>query len=179
MKTNTGKGKGKMQGDQGKGKGKMKADTGKGKGEAPENRKRRSSEEGGAAVKKQRGGGFRHSQEKRPLLETAQSQRGDRGRGEGDVVPNYHYSCRTHTRGHGALAFEPAPGSAPLKYTWYFSCSRTTTASDGPSGGHSPLRQALLDEVGASGQQGVGASGRVRVSCQKRCVDNESVGDYD
>ncbi len=33
-------------------------------------------------------------------------------------------SCRTHTRGHSALAFEPAPGSAPLKYILYFSCSR-------------------------------------------------------
>ena len=55
-------------------------------------------------------------------------------------------SCRTHTRCHSALAFEPAPGSAPLKYTLYFSCSRTTTASDGPSGGHSPFAQALLDE---------------------------------
>jgi hypothetical protein len=28
----------------------------------------------------------------------------------------------------------------------YFSCSRTTTASDGPSGGHSPFAEALLDE---------------------------------
>jgi hypothetical protein len=55
-------------------------------------------------------------------------------------------SCRTHTRGHSALAFEPAPGSSPLKYTLYFSCSRTTTACDGPSGGHSPFAEALLDE---------------------------------
>jgi hypothetical protein len=58
-------------------------------------------------------------------------------------------SCRTHTRGHSALdllAVEPAPGSAPLKYTLFLSCSRTTTASDGPSGGHSPFAQALLDE---------------------------------
>jgi hypothetical protein len=57
-------------------------------------------------------------------------------------------SCRIakeDPRGHSALAFEPAPGSAPLKYTLYFSCSRTTTASDGPSGGHSPFAQALLD----------------------------------
>ena len=45
-----------------------------------------------------------------------------------------------------ALACEPAPGSAPLKYTILFSCSRTQTASDGPSGGCSPFLQALLDE---------------------------------
>ena len=58
-------------------------------------------------------------------------------------------SCRIaqeDPRGHSALAFEPSPHSAPLKYTLYFSCSRTTTASDGPSGGHSPFAQALLDE---------------------------------
>jgi len=45
----------------------------------------------------------------------------------------------------GALACEPAPESAPLRYTIVFSCSRTTTASDGPSGGHSPFVRALLD----------------------------------
>ena len=55
-------------------------------------------------------------------------------------------SCRTHTRGHSAVTFESTPGSAPLKYTLYFSCTRTTTASDGPSGGHSPFAEALLDE---------------------------------
>jgi len=45
----------------------------------------------------------------------------------------------------GALACEPAPESAPLRYTIVFSCSRTTTASDGPSGEHSPFVRALLD----------------------------------
>jgi hypothetical protein len=45
----------------------------------------------------------------------------------------------------GALAgCEPAPESAPLKYTIVFSCSRTKTASDGPGGGHSPFVSALL-----------------------------------
>jgi hypothetical protein len=54
---------------------------------------------------------------------------------------------RTASRhGHGALALEPAPGSAPLKYTLYFSCSRTTVAFDGPRGGHSLFAQELLDE---------------------------------
>ena len=47
---------------------------------------------------------------------------------------------------NGALACEPAPESAPLKYTIVFSCSRTKTASDGPSGGHSPFVRELLDE---------------------------------
>jgi len=45
----------------------------------------------------------------------------------------------------GALACEPAPESAPLKCKIVFSCSRTTTASDGPSRGHSPFVRALLD----------------------------------
>jgi hypothetical protein len=53
------------------------------------------------------------------------------------------------------LACEVAPGSAPHKYTVFFSCSRTTTASDGPSGGHSPFARALLDAEGGFFAEGV------------------------
>ena len=45
----------------------------------------------------------------------------------------------------GALACEPTLGLAPLKYTIIFSCSRATSASDGPPLGHSPFASALLD----------------------------------
>jgi hypothetical protein len=150
--------------------------------------------------------------------------------------------------------FEPPPDSSPRKYTLYFSCSRTTTASDGPSGGHSPFTHALLDaqhgffaegvtlddgiahvsrslqgsglesqrpirigppdsiprhfcirpspaggdsrrgqcwrrrrtkakETGGCGRAsavaGVGALGRVRASCRKRCVQVEGFGEYE
>jgi hypothetical protein len=56
-------------------------------------------------------------------------------------------SCRktVEDRSRNPVSFEPPPDSSPRKYTLYFSCSRTTTASDGKSGGHSPFTQALLD----------------------------------
>jgi hypothetical protein len=56
-------------------------------------------------------------------------------------------SCRktVEDRSRNPVSFEPPPDSSPRKYTLYFSCSRTTTASDGQSGGHSPFTQALLD----------------------------------
>jgi hypothetical protein len=58
-------------------------------------------------------------------------------------------SCRSTVHDRAArtpINFEPPADSSPRKYTLYFSCSRTRTASDGPSGGHSPFTQALLDE---------------------------------
>ena len=55
----------------------------------------------------------------------------------------------------GALSCEPAPESAPLKYTIVFSCRRTTAASDGPSGGHSPFARALLDATRGIFAEGV------------------------
>jgi len=57
-------------------------------------------------------------------------------------------SCREGLPGadlRGAMACEPNKDAAPLKYTILLSCSRTTTASDGPRGGHSPCASALLD----------------------------------
>ena len=44
------------------------------------------------------------------------------------------------------MKHEPAGGSAPTSYQIIFSCSRTTTALDGPSGGNSPFAKALLNE---------------------------------
>jgi len=57
-------------------------------------------------------------------------------------------SCRCPVDDRAArtpINFEPPADSFPRKYTLYFSCSRTSTASDGLSGGHSPFTQALLD----------------------------------
>ena len=62
-------------------------------------------------------------------------------------------SCRCTVDDRAArnpVNFEPPADSSPRKYTLYFSCSRTRTASDGPSGGHSPFAQALLDAQQAS-----------------------------
>eukprot|EP00802_Teleaulax_amphioxeia_P007103 Tamp_07109.p1 GENE.Tamp_07109~~Tamp_07109.p1 ORF type:complete len:383 (+),score=76.91 Tamp_07109:663-1811(+) len=43
------------------------------------------------------------------------------------------------------LALEPNAEEAPRKYKILFSCSRKTTASDGPSGEHGPFARAMLD----------------------------------
>ena len=48
--------------------------------------------------------------------------------------------------GGGAEKLEPAKGSAPNNYRIVYSCSRATTASDGPSGGNSPFATALVDD---------------------------------
>ncbi len=67
-------------------------------------------------------------------------------------------SCRNAAAGRSIgrdQACQVAPDSAPHKYTVFFSCSRTTTASDGPSGGHSPFARALLDAEGGFFAQGV------------------------
>ena len=45
----------------------------------------------------------------------------------------------------GLQALEPDAKEAPRKYKILFSCSRKTTASDGPSGGHSPFAAAMCD----------------------------------
>jgi hypothetical protein len=81
-------------------------------------------------------------------------------------------SCRNapadRSIGHD-LACEVAPDSAPHKYAVFFSCSRTTTASDGPSGGHSPFAQALLDTE--SGFFAKGVTLRDAISNVSRAVE--------
>jgi len=74
-------------------------------------------------------------------------------------------SCRdalpTRAAVQEALSCEPNKDAAPLKYTILFSCSRSTTASDGSRGGHSPFATALLDPQRGLFAEGVSVSAAV------------------
>ena len=68
------------------------------------------------------------------------------------IVPD---SCRTFmgnaeerlVREVSQIELEAAkPKNAPSNYTIIYSCSRSTAASDGPQGGHSPFASAFLDK---------------------------------
>ena len=57
-------------------------------------------------------------------------------------------ACRVAEMDQATLSssLEPPPGSAPITWALCFSCSRDSSASDGPQGAHSPFAQELLDE---------------------------------
>ena len=57
-------------------------------------------------------------------------------------------ACRVAEMDQATLSasLEPPAASAPKKWSICFSCSRDSTASDGPQGAHSPFAQELLDE---------------------------------
>ena len=64
------------------------------------------------------------------------------------IVPD---SCRTLMGDAGERSVEidleaAKPKNAPSNYTIIYSCSRSTAASDGPQGGHSPFASAFLDK---------------------------------
>ena len=64
-------------------------------------------------------------------------------------------------------SLEPPPASAPKKWALCFSCSRDSTASDGPSGSHSPFAQELLDEDAGIFAAGVPLKGGLEAACRR------------
>jgi hypothetical protein len=69
-------------------------------------------------------------------------------------------ACRVAEMDQATLSssLEPPPGSAPITWALCFSCSRDSTASDGPQGAHSPFAQELLDEKAGIFAAGVPAT---------------------
>ena len=60
------------------------------------------------------------------------------------IVPD---SCRKSIGERSVVDLEAAKfENAPSNYTIIYSCSRSTAASDGPQGGHSPFASAFLDK---------------------------------
>jgi len=60
------------------------------------------------------------------------------------IVPD---SCRKSIGERSVIDLEAAKfENAPSNYTIIYSCSRSTAASDGPQGGHSPFASAFLDK---------------------------------
>jgi len=99
-------------------------------------------------------------------------------------------SCRdalpTRAAVQEALSCEPNKDAAPLKYTILFSCSRSTTASDGSRGGHSPFATALLDPQRGLFAEGVSvrdaidymsnslqARGQTAISLRLECIPSQ------
>ncbi len=74
---------------------------------------------------------------------------------EADMCTFERLSLNNEPQIRSALAFEPPPGSAPRKYAYIFSCSRTEIADDGKRGGTSPWTQAVLHEQRGFFAQGV------------------------
>ena len=65
-----------------------------------------------------------------------------------------------------ALALEPSKDSAPRKWNILFSCSRTATASDGPTNGHSPFASALLHPENGLFAEGVTVNDAISNMCE-------------
>jgi hypothetical protein len=78
-------------------------------------------------------------------------------------------ACRVAEMDQATLSssLEPPPGSAPIKWALCFSCSRDSTASDGPQGAHSPLAQELLDEKAGIFAAGVPHKGGLEEACRR------------
>ena len=71
-------------------------------------------------------------------------------------------------------ALEPDAKEAPRKYKILFSCSRKTTASDGPSGGHGPFAKAMCDA--SSGFFAEGVPLRDAIESVSRAVQSSAGG---
>ena len=71
-------------------------------------------------------------------------------------------------------ALEPDAKEAPRKYKILFSCSRKTTASDGPSGGHGPFAKAMCDA--SSGFFAEGVPMRDAIESVSRAVQSSAGG---
>ena len=78
-------------------------------------------------------------------------------------------SCRVAEMDQATLSasLEPPAASAPKKWSICFSCSRDSTASDGPQGAHSPFAQELLDEKAGIFAAGVPLKGGLDQACQR------------
>jgi hypothetical protein len=78
-------------------------------------------------------------------------------------------ACRVAEMDQATLSssLEPPPGSAPKKWALCFSCSRDSTASDGPQGAHSPFAQELLDEKAGIFAAGVPLKGGLEEACRR------------
>ena len=78
-------------------------------------------------------------------------------------------ACRVAEMDQATLSssLEPPPGSAPISWALCFSCSRDSTASDGPQGAHSPFAQELLDEKAGIFAAGVPLKGGLEEACRR------------
>ena len=100
-------------------------------------------------------------------------------------------ACRVAEMDQATLSasLEPPAASAPKKWSICFSCSRDSTASDGPQGAHSPFAQELLDEkagIFAAGVplkgawkrrgRGCASSTGVRIRCRWDCTVSRRTG---
>jgi hypothetical protein len=80
-------------------------------------------------------------------------------------------ACRVAEMDYATLpsSLEPPSGSAPGTWALCFSCSRDSTASDGPQGAHSPFAQELLDEKAGIFAPGVPLRGGLDQACKRMC----------
>ena len=78
-------------------------------------------------------------------------------------------ACRVAEMDQSTLScsLEPPAASAPKTWALCFSCSRDSTASDGPQGAHSPFAQELLDEKAGIFAAGVPLKGGLDQACQR------------
>ena len=78
-------------------------------------------------------------------------------------------TCRVAEMDQATLSssLEPPAASAPKKWALCFSCSRDSTASDGPQGAHSPFAQELLDEKAGIFAAGVPLKGGLEEACRR------------
>jgi hypothetical protein len=78
-------------------------------------------------------------------------------------------ACRVAEMDQATLSssLEPQAASAPKKWALCFSCSRDSTASDGPQGAHSPFAQELLDEKAGIFAAGVPLKGGLEEACRR------------
>ena len=78
-------------------------------------------------------------------------------------------ACRVAEMDQSTLScsLEPPAASAPKTWALCFSCSRDSTASDGPQGAHSPFAQELLDEKAGIFAAGVPLKGGLEAACRR------------
>ena len=78
-------------------------------------------------------------------------------------------ACRVAEMDQATLSssLEPPPGSAPITWALCFSCSRDSTASDGPQGAYNPFAQELFDEKAGIFAAGVPLKGCLEEACRR------------
>ena len=72
-----------------------------------------------------------------------------------------------------ASSLEPPKGSAPVKWALCFSCSRDSTASDGPPGSHSPFVTELLHEDSGIFAMDIPLKRGLEDACRRMCEQHQ------